>query len=306
MVAGAPRTTNEHAERGTAGHEAGEFCIKVGCSAYVSSVAPDMFGTADCIYIAGRTLYVDDYKNGRGIVEATCSQLAYYAVATLDTFQLWCAVDQVVVGIVQPNANHVNGPIRQITYTIAQLREWQARFELASIAARQPNAPCTAGKHCRYCPAVGCRARIMWTIETAGVDAPVDTLSAAECAVVMACLPELKDSLEAVKSHALALMRQGARIDGFKPVRAVKHAVCSDEGAFIAAAQSAGVDPSKLRNPGKLIGATAAKKLVGAKLVDEHYRKPEAGIVLAPINDSRPPVNVGSAAGIFKPITEAM
>ena len=265
----------------------------------------DVFGTSDFTLIAGDTLYVVDYKHGYGIVEAEGNpQLAGYGIATLDTFNLWDQIKTVHVTIVQPRASHIAGPIRTVTYTIEEIREWQQKFSRSVLLADDREQRPNAGSWCKYCPARGkCRARMERTLQFAYTDVPIDEVSPGEIEVLFSEIEAINTHLEAIKGHALGLGRDGHKFDKFKLVKSIVRAKCHDEKALITDAIESGVDEGKLYER-KLVSMTKAKKLLPQELIAKHYIKPPQSTTLVALTDNRPAVRVGSATGVFGDISQ--
>ena len=274
---------------------------------FMSSVAPDVFGWADHVMIAGHTLYIDDLKYGFVVVdEEDNAQCAHLAVSALDTFKLWFKIKKVVCTIIQPRADHVQGAIRTVEYTIDELMNWRDRFVKGIALARQKDAPRIAGTHCIYCPVrATCRPRMIRTVLMASLDAPIQDITDGELSNILQEIPTMKKHLEAVEKHALILARGGKKFNDFKLVKGRVRAVCNDEDALVELAESKGMDSSKLFNPGKMIGKTVLKpilKKIGID-VDLHFTTPDAETKLVPLSNSATAIT-RSAAGVFKPIKE--
>lgn len=112
------------------------------------------FGTADIIlYQPFGVLHVMDYKNGRGLVEAeNNTQGLYYAYAAADLYG-W-DFSEVWITVIQPNANHKNGPIRTWKTTCQILEKAGKRFKQGAKATREKNAPLVLDtKWCWFCTA---------------------------------------------------------------------------------------------------------------------------------------------------------
>ena len=265
----------------------------------------DVFGTGDYLLFDKRKLHVVDYKHGYGIVEPTSPQLPGYGVSTLDTFNMWDQIDEVMCTIIQPRASHVNGPIRSVMYSKAEMIDWQQKFQRSIVLAEDPNELPVAGPHCKYCPARGnCRARLERTIELVYLDKPLKTLLPEEIELIYEEIDVISTHLEAIKMEALKLGREGRKFDKYKLVNSIVRAKCEDEKGFIEAAVNEGVDTSKLYDQ-KLISMTKAKKLVSAKTVNQFYVKPPSSTTLVKKEDNRPAVRVGSATGIFDNINQS-
>jgi len=268
----------------------------------MSSVANDIYGTADHIHICyeQRTGFIDDYKGGFLVVdEEENPQTAHYAVSMLDTYKLWFTLDKVVCTIIQPNGDHVRGDIRSVTYTIDELMVWRDTFSKAISAARQKDAKRIAGEHCRYCLAnTDCRPRMLRTILKCSFDAPINQVSDEEVNDFIREIPTFKKTIERMEKHALWLARGGKRYKDFKLVKGVVKAICTDEAALVAEALAKGITKDRLYNPGKIKGKSVLKPLLGQDVVDKYYETPVAETKLVPLSNSSTAVG-NNASGVF-------
>ena len=352
MSAGMSSGTNPAAELGTAAHELGEFCLRLGINTYecigftfndhevdapmcdavqlyvsyirdlcnkygvnpmleerviMTSVASDVYGTSDCIVIVGDWLFVLDYKHGFGVVEVTDNpQAIFYAIATLDTFDLWGVIRHIELTIIQPRADHIDGSIRSEQYTIEQLINWRQGFSAAVTKARAKGNTPVAGEHCKYCPARGfCRARMERTLMYAFGDKPLNECNAEEIAIMYDELDSIKTHIEAIRGKALELARNGATIKGYKLVKGIQRASCPEPEEFVKAALLTEKGKKLKRSDfyhEKVIGMTDAKKLVPAGVVNKYFVKPPGTTTLVPLNNSRAAVGTGSAVDIFSAV----
>lgn len=125
------------------------------CSFDLSTVHPGLYGTADAVIFNPhlKRLIVMDYKHGAGkVVEVLGNvQLRYYALGALLTtgFQ----ATQIELVIVQPRANHPDGPVRCETVNVVDLLDFRADLKEYAVATEQENAPLRSGDWCRWCRA---------------------------------------------------------------------------------------------------------------------------------------------------------
>jgi hypothetical protein len=96
-------------------------------------------------------IHLVDHKNGWILVDHKDNeQLLNYAVGLL---HLHPKAKGVRVTISQPNAPHVEGPVRTAEYTRAEIEAFAKKMKAAALATDKPNAPLRAGDWCTFCPA---------------------------------------------------------------------------------------------------------------------------------------------------------
>lgn len=297
----------------------GEFYyeVKVG----LTSIGDDLWGTTDFLMIdrLNRTLWSLDYKNGYELVEVNEEQLVTgygtiqgnsqtmgYALAAMDTFKLWGAIDKIVSGIIQPNnEDHEDGVIRLKEYTYDEFVKWHNAYSVA-----YGRNDLVAGSHCKYCRAAGsCAVRIQRTMTLLGFTSSLATADEDQVIAILDELPALRRTMKAIEDQAIVIARKGKQMQKWKLTRAIVRGFCTDEDAFVnkvaddyISDQVTGgmIHPSdtdcmyvareefikSLYNKPKLKGMTAQKankKLVDKTLVNKYFDKPEAGYQLVPI-----------------------
>ncbi len=354
MSKGYPNKTNPQAEKGTAVHELGEFCIQMGMSpslllgstfnnlvvddsmvegatlyknivdsltvrygvkplleervAMTSLGRNDVYGTSDVTFIViiNRTLHTLDYKNGYGVVDVEDnSQTAGYSVATLDTFDLWGKVDTVHNTIIQPNYQHVDGPVRDVTYSIDDMVQWRERYRDAVTRADNPDEKPVAGEWCHYCPAqANCRARMERVLSKAYTETNVENISLGELELIYKERRSITRFIEMVEGRMLSEARNAAHFNDFKLVNSYSRASVEDKDGLLNEAKKLGVDTDKLYNDPKLVGKTKALKVLPKDVVAKYYRVPPVSTTLVENTDKRPALRPGKATGIFAPVNE--
>lgn len=133
---------------------------------------PGQFGTLDTAVIdrVGRRLCVSDLKFGQHLVDAEDNrQLRIYALGIIDNFDLFDAIDEVLINIDQPRA----GGMKFWRVGLEELLAFGEEVRAAALAVDEPDAPLVASeKGCRYCPVrdddAGCRAYNRWMLDTLG------------------------------------------------------------------------------------------------------------------------------------------
>ncbi len=283
--------------------------VEVETRADLRHIDPDLWGTYDSrLVVPGEVAYVNDYKNGAKVVEADAMQLRIYALDALKH-----DVQRVVTTVIQPNAQHPDGPVRSHEYTRAELEAFVPELAEHAKATRDPAAPLKAGKWCHYCPkAPTCATLQARSLEIAQAEfsevidptRPVakapprpQEMTTTDLAKVLQLAPVVEAWLEQVAVYARQLAQTGVEIPGYKLVQGKEgNRQWRDELMAAAELEKNGVEPyeTKVISPAtaeKALGKAAFRPL-GATLT---YRAPGA-IALVPVTDKRPALICGPAA----------
>ena len=157
-----------------------------------SRFVPDGFGTGDCVIIADGTLYIVDYKHGKGVeVSADANpQMMLYALGALELFDGIYDIDTVRMAIFQPRRENIS----VFTMSKSDLYKW-AEETLSPTAklAYEGGGEFACGDWCRFCKAkANCRKRAEYNLELARYDFETHaTLEDAEIAAILAKADEL-------------------------------------------------------------------------------------------------------------------
>lgn len=247
------------------------------------------FGTGDCVIIADGTLYVIDYKHGKGVEVSALSnpQMMCYALGALELFDGIYDIDSVCMTIYQPRRENIS----VCTLGKDELYAWAENvlFPAAKLAYAGEGEFC-AGEHCRFCKAKAvCRKRAEYNLELARYDFAVpDTLETAEIAAVLDRADDLAAWVTDVKEYALQQALNGTEYPGYKVVEGRSNRRYISEDAVAATVTKAGYDPYAH----KVLGLTEMQKMLGKKRFDELLgalvEKPQGKPTLAPVSDKRP------------------
>lgn len=140
---------------------------------------PNQTGTADFISIDGDTMYVVDWKFGKGVkvFAEHNTQLMLYALGALWKFDPEGKIKKIVIRIGQPRLDHFDEWETDRDTLLMFAGYAQARMAMSW----RLNAPRTPGeKQCRFCRVRGsCVARAKWEIEMSegdfdDLDAPIE------------------------------------------------------------------------------------------------------------------------------------
>ena len=247
------------------------------------------FGTGDCVVIADGTLYVIDYKHGKGVeVSAQGNpQMMCYALGALELFDGIYDIDSVCMTIYQPRRENIS----VFTMGKGELYVW-AETVLAPTAklAYAGEGEFQAGEHCRFCKAKAvCRKRAEYNLELARYDFEVPaSLDETEIAAILDRADELASWAADVKEYALQQALSGTEYPGYKVVEGRSNRRYINEDAVAATVSKAGYDPYAH----KVLGLTEMQKLLGKKrfdaLLGSLIEKPQGKPTLVPSSDKRP------------------
>ena len=247
------------------------------------------FGTGDCVIIADGTLYVIDYKHGKGVEVSAVEnpQMQCYAIGALELFDGIYDINAVCMTIYQPRRANIS----VFTMSKDDLYAW-AETVLAPTAklAYEGKGEFCAGEHCRFCKAKAvCRKRAEYNLELARYDFELpSTLEDTEIEAILGRLDDLISWASDVKEYALQQAVSGKEWNGWKLVEGRSNRRYISESAVADIVTKAGYDPYEH----KVLGITAMQKMLGRSRFDELLtgciEKPQGKPTLVPESDKRP------------------
>lgn len=264
---------------------------------------PGFGGTADCVLVFDNgDVHVIDLKYGAGLpvdVEGNL-QLRYYAYGVLKSLGITKGV--VTLTIVQPRAEHRDGPVRSESLKVGEVLRWGDEELLPSMAAVDADDPrLFAGEHCRFCPAllVCPLMRKEFDDMANGAPAEVEAFGDNYLSDQYAKIAQVKMYIRALEQEAFRRAMQGAPIEGTKLIvgrssREWKDG--ADEALVSALGDDAFTDPT-LKSP-----AQVEKLPGGKKLAAEWSYKKDGGPTLVPYDKPGTPYNVADAGAAFASI----
>ena len=210
-----------------------------------SLMRDDMGGTADIVLVTDTEVEVADYKHGIGIVVEAHNnrQTQLYGLGVLDTLDLSLTNPRRLLRttIIQPRAFHEAGSIRSSTYSEPEVDAFASEFREAAARTDDPNAPLVAGEEqCRFCPCKsGCGeiARTSLVAAQAVFEDLSQTTSAqieermlvkpgeltqAQFTMVLENETLIRGFLTAVHDKAVATLKEGGDVQGFKLIAGKK------------------------------------------------------------------------------------
>lgn len=253
---------------------------------------PEGFGTADCLIVADGTLYVIDFKYGKGVlVEAEGNkQMMIYALGALGWADLLYSINTVRMTIIQPRINNIS----TADITAAELRMWGAEVlaPIAQIAYEGLGEFKPSEDACRFCRANGsCKAQADYFVSLFDENEDDGRLDPAAAGEILKRAVGMKDWLdrleEAVKDACLA----GSTVPGWKLVEGRTKRRYTDEAEIENRLRAKRYKVSEIYEK-KLLGITKMEKLLGRKKMDELIgdliEKPQGAPTLVPESDKRP------------------
>jgi len=175
------------------------------------------------------TLTIADFKYGHGWVEVRMNwQLITYAVLMWLKYGNGTMPLKVRLIVVQPRANHPDGPIRSWEFDGELLRNYRNQIQNQITKAVLEGASTCADKECRYCPSIlDChtnRAAIADAIDFAGSASASDISGSAlahELEMVKRAVELITHRHTALESYALEHVRGGGIIPGYRAAQAM-------------------------------------------------------------------------------------
>lgn len=261
-----------------------------------SSYAPEGFGTVDCLIIGGDTLYITDFKYGKGVkVQADNNpQMKLYALGAYVEYSFLYPIKNVHLAIIQPRLDSIS----EFTLSLDELLAWGEEIKPLAQKAFNGEGDFVPGEHCKFCKAKAqCRARAEQyaALEDFNYMKP-PLISNDEVGQILEKAEHIESWIKALKEYALAECLKGNEIPNWKAVegRTTRNYVDLDK-AFSHLKEN-GIDEAILYDRVPLTVAKIEKEL-GKKEFKSLLEEP--GLIvksagkpaLAPANDKRKSVS---------------
>lgn len=271
-----------------------ELCGKEEMTYAVESVVdfgdflPDVFGSADILSRIGNRAYVVDWKFGDGVPVAAEEnyQLMFYAAAAMRTDKtrwVFDGCEDVELVIIQPPS------MKRWVTTVERIKQFEAELFAAVNVALKPDAPLTAGDHCRWCA-----AKPVCPVMTGAVDRALkeqlDLMPVDQIAHYLNQLPMIENFLKELQQLAHGLIEEGKAIPGWKLVNKRATRQWTNEAKveqWLNAREIYPFQEPKLKTPAQIDKELKAFK---ENLPDDLVVAVSSGSTLAPEDDPRPSV----------------
>lgn len=282
-----------------------------------SAIAPEGFGTGDCVIIGERILDIVDFKYGKGkMVPAYDNpQIKIYGLAALLLYAPFFPVDTVRMHIFQPRLD--NFPVFEMT--AADLMAWGETVKPIAQKAFYGFGQFVPSEECQFCNiAATCRARTdaaMLSIVShldADSEPPLPqpaTLSNEEIGGILDDLAAIDAGswIKKVQAYALGQCINGQPVPGWKAVEGRSNRAFTDFDKAVEALKAAGLNENLFytRQPATLtdIETTVGKKDF-ATIAGPYVAKAPGKPTLAPETDKREPMHRETAAEDFEPVNQ--
>lgn len=295
-----------------------------------SHIAPEGFGTGDCVILGGNELHVMDFKTGSGVfVEADHNpQMMLYALGALHGYGFLYDITTVSMTIVQPRLQNIS----TCTLSVNELNTWAEEYvRPRALMAFKGEGELVPGPHCRFCRAKpACKAcaeealalarqeflDVEATLEDKPANPP-DALPAFhfkhpklvdhdELEAILPNLARIQKWIDDVFSYAAdEAINHGQTWAGYKVVEGRSVRKFADEKAVVKAATEAGfTDIYK----SSLITLTEFEKLMGKKVfqaaLGSLVYKPPGKLALVPESDKREAVDLSGGVNDFQALPD--
>lgn len=257
--------------------------------------APEGFGTADCIIIGGDTLFVTDFKYGKGVpVSAEDNpQMKLYALGAYLEYCFLFPIKHVHIAVIQPRIDNES----EWHMPINDLLKWGEEIKPLAKQAYEGQGEFMPGDHCKFCRAKAkCRARAeQFTALEDFQQMQPPLISNEEVGDLLERGKHLESWMKALKDYALEESLKGNEIPGWKAVEGRGSRVYVDQDKAFEHLKQNGIDEAVLYERVPLTVPKLEKEL-GKKeyrsLLEEpgHVEKKPGKPTLAPVSDKRKPI----------------
>lgn len=265
-------------------------------------VAPEGFGTADCVMLFGSDIHVIDFKYGKGVrVDAAENlQELLYAHGAVRKYETLFSIENVNTHIVQPR---ISAP-SSWALTRAELAMRMDYVRPIAAMAYKGEGEFAAGDHCRFCRARRrCAARTAFCLEIEPMkEKKPATLSLAEISAALSRIEAIQSWLTDVENYITSQLLDGVEVPGWKLVEGRGTRVWADQEKAFDILKSSGYDESTLY---ERVAVSLAKleTMVGKKKFNEiltgQIIKNPGKPTLVPESDPREVYKPKEAAQVF-------
>lgn len=258
-----------------------------------SHIVPGGFGTLDCLIIAEDTLWVVDFKYGKGFTVSVLDnpQTKLYSLGALSAYGLMYNIRTIKMAICQPRLKNIS----EGEVSAAELLAWGESIRPQALAAYMGKGEFKPGPWCNFCRAkVLCRARsdVHLALEE-HKQRPAPLISNEEIGEILIRVRNLKRWIDELEEYALSQCLSGALIPGWKAVMGRSNRQFINVEEAFEMLEKAGYDEEQLFEK-KPITPAVLEKLMGKKrfseLLSGHVEMIPGKPILVPESDRRQPL----------------
>lgn len=268
--------------------------------------APEGFGTADSVIIGGDTLYVNDFKYGKGVPVSAedNSQMKLYALGAYEDYEILFPIQKIKMAIIQPRLDNIS----EYEVSLDELLKWGESIKPIAEQAFKGEGEFVPGDQCKFCKIKAtCRARAeQFSALDDSKELKPPLISNDEVGDFLEKGKNIESWLKALKEYALTESLKGNEIKGWKAVEGRGSRQYADQDKAFEHLKENGVDEAILFERVPLTVPKLEKEL-GKKdyhaLLEEpkHVEKKSGKPTLATASDKRKAVtNEVSAKDDFK------
>ncbi len=267
-----------------------------------SSIAPEGFGTADCVILSKNECHVMDLKYGKGVpvYSEENPQLSLYALGVITAYRMFYPIEKVILHIIQPRLDNFSS----WETTVSQLQEWaEEKIMPAALLAFDGKGEFNQGSWCDECfckAAATCKHRAKTNILLSEYEGKVPPLLTNEdVGSILEKAQFLAKWVKKLEGYALNQLVKGNEIPGWKIVEGRSNRAFSDVDKAFEALQAAGYDKSILYE-NKPLPLTEVEKIIGKDdfktILGDFIVKPQGAPTLALHGDKREQMVLNSTA----------
>ncbi len=271
----------------------------------LTDYVPDSFGSVDCLIAADNTIYIVDFKYGKGVVVSAQhnQQMMLYALGAIHKLDSLYDIDQIAMLIVQPRANNFD----RYDISAKELLLWaNQELKAKAMMAFEGRGELNAGGWCQFCGVRNrCRKLYEQQLEIAKYEfRQPATLTDEELADVVLRSAEFIQWINSIREYVYKQLENGNSMPGLKlvPGRRTRAWKATEEEVYNTLHDKLHLDDEDIFTK-KLNSLTTIEKLVGKKAFAEATKDvigyKEAAPSMVPESDKRDAI-VNSAVQDFE------
>lgn len=267
-----------------------------------SNYVPEGFGTADFLMILNDTLYIVDFKYGKGVAVSAEDnpQMKLYALGAFEQYRILYPISKIKMAIVQPRLESIS----EAEMPAGMLEMWgNVVVRVQAEKAFKGEGEFKPGEHCRFCKAKGtCRARSTENLKSYEEAKNTAILTNSELGQVLLKTEGLSEWVEDLRKQALSLILKGEDVQGYKAVEGKSNRKIIDVDKAFEILKENGIEEALLYER-KPVTLAALEKTVGKKelveAIGDYIIKPKGAPTLAKESDKRENYRESSAQEDF-------